>query len=148
MRDRALSLLIPTSPPLGLGIVVAVALIAAQTLVVYPERSVAAEIWLGVVDLPEVMVVSTVWGVALGAAAVLSIAAFDFFHVPSALRFVRAVPAGAGGTRDLSVRSPVAIERGAVAAGKCRVRGGVVASVDVLLRAAREREGMGSALER
>jgi hypothetical protein len=31
MRDRALSLLVSTSPPLVLGIVVAVGLIAAQT---------------------------------------------------------------------------------------------------------------------
>ena len=36
MRDRALSLLIsPTSPLIALGIVVAVALIAADTLVAY-----------------------------------------------------------------------------------------------------------------
>jgi hypothetical protein len=47
MRDRALWLLISTSPPLVLGIVGVVALIAAQTLVVHPERRVAREIWLG-----------------------------------------------------------------------------------------------------
>jgi hypothetical protein len=46
MRDRALWLLIPTSPPLVLGIVVVVALIAAETLVVYPLRRVAPEISL------------------------------------------------------------------------------------------------------
>jgi hypothetical protein len=40
MRDRALWLLISTSPRLVLGIVVVVALIAAATLVVCPERRV------------------------------------------------------------------------------------------------------------
>jgi hypothetical protein len=108
MRDRALWLLIPTSPPLVLGIVVVVALIAAQTLVVYPERRVVPEVWLGVVFVPGVLVVWTVWGLALGAATALSTAAVDFFHVPSALRVVRAVPAGAGGSRDLSVRRAAA----------------------------------------
>jgi K+-sensing histidine kinase KdpD len=45
-----------------------------------------------VVYLPGVLVVSTVWGLILGAAtAVPSIAAFDFFHVQPALQFVRAV---------------------------------------------------------
>jgi K+-sensing histidine kinase KdpD len=80
MRDRALWLQVPTSPPFVLGIVVVVALIAAATLVVYPERRVAPEISLGVVCLPGVLVVSTVWGLAFGATtAVLSAAAFDFF---------------------------------------------------------------------
>jgi hypothetical protein len=50
--DRALSLLMrPTSPRLVLGIVVAAALISADTLVVYPLRQVAPEISLGVVYL-------------------------------------------------------------------------------------------------
>jgi hypothetical protein len=50
MRDRAVSRLIPTSPPLVLGIVVAVVLIASQTLVMDPERPVAPEISLGAAD--------------------------------------------------------------------------------------------------
>jgi hypothetical protein len=55
--------------------------------------------------LPGVLVVSTVWGLTLGAAAgVLSIAAFDFFHIQPALQFVRAVSSGAGGIRDLPAR--------------------------------------------
>jgi hypothetical protein len=113
MRDRALWLLIPTSPPLVLGIVVAVALIAVATLVVYVERRVAQEISVGVVYLVGVFVVSTVWGLALGAVtAVLAV-----------------------------------IELGSAVGGERRVRERV-ASVDVLLRAARDREGMGSALAR
>jgi K+-sensing histidine kinase KdpD len=74
MRDRALWLLIPTSPPLVLGIVVAVALIAVATLAVYAERRVAQEISVGVVYLVAVFVVWTVWGLAFGAVtAVLAV---------------------------------------------------------------------------
>jgi hypothetical protein len=40
-----------TSPPVALGIVVAVALIAAETLAVYPLSHIAPEISLGVVSL-------------------------------------------------------------------------------------------------
>jgi hypothetical protein len=84
MRARVLSLLMrPTSPPLLLGIVVAAALLAAETLVVYPLQHIAPEISLGVVYLLGVLAVSSVWGLALGVVtAVLSTAAFDFFHVP------------------------------------------------------------------
>jgi hypothetical protein len=78
MRDRALWLLIPTSPPLVLGIVGVVALIAAGTLAVYAGRRVAPEVSLGVAFLPGVLVGRTVWGLAPGAAtAVLEAAAFD-----------------------------------------------------------------------
>jgi signal transduction histidine kinase len=84
MRERILSpLMRPTSPPLLLGMVAAVALIAAETLVLYPLQHVAPEISLGVVYLLGVLLVSSVWGLALGVGtAVLSTAAFDFFHVP------------------------------------------------------------------
>jgi K+-sensing histidine kinase KdpD len=84
MRARILSPLTrPVSPPLLLGMVAAVALIAGETLVVYPLQHVAPEISLGVVYLPGVLLVSSVWGLALGVGtAVLSTAAFDFFHVP------------------------------------------------------------------
>jgi K+-sensing histidine kinase KdpD len=81
-----------------LGIVVGVVLIAAQTLVAYAKRRVGPEVSLGVVYMPGVLVVSTVWGLTLGAATVvLSIAAFDLFHVQPALQFVRAASSGAGG---------------------------------------------------
>jgi hypothetical protein len=102
-------------PPLVLGIVVGVVLIAAQTLVVYPECRVAPEVPLGVVYLPGVLVVSTVWGLIFGAAiAVLSIAAFDFFHVQPALQFVRAISSDAGGIRNLPApRATTRLGRGA-----------------------------------
>jgi signal transduction histidine kinase len=84
MRARALGLLMrPTSPPPLLGIAAAAALIAAETLVVYPLRQVAPEISLGVVYLLGVLLVASVWGLGLGVVtAVFSTAAFDFFHVP------------------------------------------------------------------
>jgi signal transduction histidine kinase len=83
MRARVLSRLMrPTAPPLVLGILLAAALIAVETLVVYPLQHLAPNASLGVVYLVGVLVVSSVWGPALGAAtAVFSTAAFDFFHV-------------------------------------------------------------------
>ena len=84
MGARVLSLLMrPMSRPLASWIVVAVALIVAETLVVYLLRRVASEISPGVVYLVGVLVVSSVSGPALGVVtAVLSAAAFGFFYVP------------------------------------------------------------------
>jgi hypothetical protein len=63
MRERALSLVPgPTFPPLPLGIAVAVASIAAETLAIYPLRRIAPEITLGVIYLLGVLVVASVWG--------------------------------------------------------------------------------------
>jgi signal transduction histidine kinase len=82
-------------PPLASGIVVAVALIAVETLVGYPLRTIAPQISLGAVYLLGVLVVSTVWGLGLGVVtSVLSIAAFDFFHVPPTFTFVPGDPEG------------------------------------------------------
>jgi signal transduction histidine kinase len=113
MRVRPLSqLLPPTPPPLALGIVAALGLIAAETLVVYPLRRVAPGVYLTLVFLPGVLVVSTVWGLALGAAtALVSAAAFDVFHVPSGGGF-------APTTRDLAALTvflAVALMLGSVA---------------------------------
>ena len=85
----------PMSPPLASWIVVAVALIVAETLVVYLLRRIAPEICLGAVYLVGVLVVSSVWGLALGVVtAVLSAAAFGFFYVVPALYFVASDPRG------------------------------------------------------
>ncbi|HWE10754.1 MAG TPA: GAF domain-containing protein [Solirubrobacteraceae bacterium] len=90
-----MSLVISPTPPLALGIVVAIALIVAETLAVYPLRHIAPEISLGVVYLLGMLVVSSVWGLALGVVtAVLSTAAFDFFHVAPVGSFVPADPPG------------------------------------------------------
>jgi signal transduction histidine kinase len=89
MRTRVLSMLMrPTSPPRVVGIVVAAALIAAETLVVYPLDQVAPPVSLGMVYLVGVLVVSSVWGLTVGVVtAVLSTAVYDFFHVPPSFTF-------------------------------------------------------------
>jgi signal transduction histidine kinase len=114
MRDRALSLMRLTSPPRELGIVVVLALIAAETLAVYPLRSIAPEISLGVLYLVGVLVVSSVWGLPLGAlTAVLSTAAFDYFHVPPAFDFI---PSDRHGWAGLAVLLAVMLLLNAVTA--------------------------------
>jgi len=89
MRTRVLSMLMrPTSPPRVVGIVVAAALIAAETLVVYPLGQVAPPVSLGMVYLVGVLVVSSVWGLTVGVVtAVLSTVVYDFFHVPPTFTF-------------------------------------------------------------
>jgi len=185
------------SPPLASWIVVAVALILAETPVVYLLRRIAPEICLGAVYLVGVLVVSSVWGLALGVVtAVLSVAAFGFLYVASALYFVGSDPRG---PVALTIVLAVAVELCSVAAParlrsigaderrgdadpaammarlllrtddlRCALPGGgtllvpadlpqttqrrvrerVVASVEALLGVARDREGMGSVVER
>jgi signal transduction histidine kinase len=84
MRARLLSLVVrPTAPPLCVGLVIAALLIVAETLVLYPLKVVAPESALGVVYLLGVVVVAIVWGFWLAAAtSVVSVLAFDFFHIP------------------------------------------------------------------
>lgn len=84
MSERASPFLLRESrPPISLGIVVAVGLVAAVTGIVYPLREVAPAVSTGVLYLLPVLVVSTFWGLALGlATGILSAAAFNFFHIP------------------------------------------------------------------
>src|SRR5258705_10529948 len=84
MRARLVSLVVrPTAPPLSVGLVIAALLIVAETLVLYPLKVVAPESTLGVVYLLGVVVVAIVWGFRLAAATcVVSVLAFDFFHIP------------------------------------------------------------------
>jgi two-component system sensor histidine kinase KdpD len=75
-------------PPALAGVIVAVALVAACTGIVYPLKQVTAVSSLGVVYLFGVVVVSAFWGVWLGmATSLLSAAAFNFFHLPPVGRF-------------------------------------------------------------
>jgi signal transduction histidine kinase len=63
--------------------VIAALLIVAETLVLYPLKLVAPESTLGVVYLLGVVVVAITWGFWLAAATcVVSVLAFDFFHIP------------------------------------------------------------------
>jgi two-component system sensor histidine kinase KdpD len=75
-------LLAPAPPPRRAGLVVSVLSVALCTLIVYPLKHVAPAVSLSVVYLPAVLVVSIIWGGWLGVAtAVISAAAFNFFHL-------------------------------------------------------------------
>jgi two-component system sensor histidine kinase KdpD len=81
-------LLASEPPPRRVGAVVAVVAVALCTVIVYPLAHVAPVVSLGVVYLPAVLVVSVTWGAWLGVAtAVLSAAAFNFFHLPPVGQF-------------------------------------------------------------
>jgi two-component system sensor histidine kinase KdpD len=70
------------------GAIAALAAVALCTLIVYPLAHVAPVVSLGVVYLPAVLVVSVTWGAWLGVVtAVVSAAAFNFFHLPPVGRF-------------------------------------------------------------
>jgi two-component system, OmpR family, sensor histidine kinase KdpD len=81
-------LLSPTSPSRRAGVLTALVGVALCTLIVYPLKSIAPVVSLGVVYLLAVLVVSVIWGPWLGAlTGVLSAAAFNFFHLPPVGRF-------------------------------------------------------------
>jgi two-component system, OmpR family, sensor histidine kinase KdpD len=76
-------LLAPDPPLRRAGLVAAALSVTLCTLLVYPLKHVAPVVPLSVVYLPAVLVVSIVWGGWLGVGtAVLSAAAFNFFHLP------------------------------------------------------------------
>lgn len=82
------SLLASGQPPRRAGVLAALLAVALSTLIVYPLAKVAPVVSLSVVYLPAVLVVSVTWGVWLGlATAILSAAAFNFFHLPPVGRF-------------------------------------------------------------
>jgi two-component system sensor histidine kinase KdpD len=70
------------------GAIVAVGAVALCTLILYPLQEIAPAVSLGVVYMLAVLVVSVIWGAWLGfATAVLSAAAFNFFHLPPVGQF-------------------------------------------------------------
>jgi two-component system sensor histidine kinase KdpD len=76
-------LLAPDPPSRRAGLLAAALSVTLCTLLVYPLKHVAPVVPLSVVYLPAVLVVSIVWGGWLGVGtAVLSAAAFNFFHLP------------------------------------------------------------------
>jgi K+-sensing histidine kinase KdpD len=83
-RDKIVSLsLTADSPPLWLGISASLVAVVLCTLLVYPLKSIAPVVSLGVVYLPAILVVSTVWGLRLGLlTSVASTLALNFFHIP------------------------------------------------------------------
>lgn len=75
-------------PPAWLGLVATLVAVAVGTLLVYPLNDVAPVVSLGIVYLPAILLISTVWGLRLGLlASIVSAAAFNFFHIPPLYRF-------------------------------------------------------------
>jgi K+-sensing histidine kinase KdpD len=75
-------------PATWLGLVATLAAVALGTALVYPLKEVAPVVSLGVVYLPAILLISTVWGLRLGLlASVASAAAFNFFQIPPLHRF-------------------------------------------------------------
>jgi two-component system, OmpR family, sensor histidine kinase KdpD len=71
-----------------IGAVVALASVAATTLLIYALDDIAPVVSLGVIYLIAVLLVSSIWGARLGiATAFVSAAAFNWFHIPPTGRF-------------------------------------------------------------
>lgn len=67
---------------------VALAAVALATAAIYPLKQIATVAALSVVYLPAVLLVSAYWGALLGlATALLSAAAFNYFHLPPTRTF-------------------------------------------------------------
>jgi two-component system sensor histidine kinase KdpD len=65
------------------GWVATLGVVAASTLLIYPLKSAAPAVSLGVVYIPGVLLISSLWGWRLGLlAAVISAVAFNWFHLP------------------------------------------------------------------
>lgn len=70
-------------PSVWFGLLASAAAIAAATLLVYPLKTVAPAVSLGVVYIPGVLLVSIVWGLRLGLlTALVSALVFNLFHLP------------------------------------------------------------------
>lgn len=89
MRIRRLHVgLSAEPPPAGLGVLATLAMVAVSTTLVYPLKSVAPAVSLGVVYIPGILLIATVWGWGLGLlSAVASALAFNWFHIPPTGRF-------------------------------------------------------------
>jgi two-component system, OmpR family, sensor histidine kinase KdpD len=78
----------PDPPPRRAGVLTALLVVGLCTVLVFPFKHVAPVVSLGVVYLLAVLAVSVVWGAWLGVmTAVLSAAAFNFFHLPPTGQF-------------------------------------------------------------
>lgn len=89
MRSAASALRLGPEPPsAAAGLAATATVVALGTLVVYPLKDVAPAVSLGIVYIPGVLLISTVWGWRLGVlAAVVSALAFNWFHIPPTGRF-------------------------------------------------------------
>jgi K+-sensing histidine kinase KdpD len=83
LRGRPWLRLSGEPPPIWLGLLVTAIAVVAGTLLVYPLKSIAPVVSLGVVYLPAILIVSTVWGLRLGLlASIASAVAFNYFQLP------------------------------------------------------------------
>jgi two-component system sensor histidine kinase KdpD len=74
--------------PVWAGALAAIGAVVFGTVIVYPLEEVAPAISLGIVYLPGVLLVSTLWGWRLGLlTTVASVAAFNWFHIAPLGRF-------------------------------------------------------------
>jgi K+-sensing histidine kinase KdpD len=89
MARRPIPIRLGIEPPsVWLGIGATLVAVAVGTLLVYPLKEVAPVVSLGIVYLPAILLISTVWGARLGlVASVLSAGAFNFLHIPPLYRF-------------------------------------------------------------
>lgn len=70
-------------PPRALGLAVTVLAVAAATGIIFPLKQIAPAASLGIVYIPGVLLIATVWNLRMGlATAVLSALAYNFFHLP------------------------------------------------------------------
>jgi K+-sensing histidine kinase KdpD len=70
-------------PPAWLGLLATLGAVVAGTLLVYPLKSVAPVVSLGVVYLPAILLISIFWGLRLGLlASIASAVAFNYFQLP------------------------------------------------------------------
>ncbi len=70
-------------PPLGWGLLATALAVAAATMLIYPLKDIAPVVSLGVVYIPGVLLISSVWRLRLGLfSALLSVLAFNWFHIP------------------------------------------------------------------
>jgi K+-sensing histidine kinase KdpD len=75
-------------PPLWQGLLASLVAVAAATALVYPLKTIAPAVSLGVVYILAVLLISTFWGLGLGlVTAILSGLAFNWFHIPPVGRF-------------------------------------------------------------
>jgi two-component system sensor histidine kinase KdpD len=88
VRWRLSDLLDPDPPPWWVGLGACGLSVALITAVIYPLRDISAPASNGVLYLLAVLLVATIWGLRLGLlTSVLSVAAFNFFHIPPLGRF-------------------------------------------------------------
>lgn len=65
------------------GAIAAITVVALLTAVIFPVKSIAPPISVGVLYLLGVLLTASIWGIRLGVAtAILSALAFNFFHIP------------------------------------------------------------------